>query len=576
MDSIPKTAIIILEEEKIDKYHIYIKGQLVEDNIGTILKDMNIISEEQIEAALHVQKANNMAFGEILVDLNFITTDELARAIAIQTSLEYIDLDAYVPVPEALKLIDEEFAMMNMIIPLNIQDNTLIVATSWPNNSDIKDYLQEKTGYDIQFVVSDYNVISKYLQFYYAKLEDSIEELIESSLINGDTDVVLLLDLIIKYAIKDRTTDIHITPGKLTSHIFFRIDGLRKHAYSIGMDLYNQLVIRIKVLAKLDVMQHLLPQDGDFEFEFPGENYNVRVATIPTQYGEKIALRLLPKNFKIYDLKYLGFESDMVQEISKIIQKTSGIIIVTGSSGSGKTTSLYAMLRKIDILKRNVITVEDPVEHPLPFVDQVQINTRKEYTFNTMLKHIARQDPDVIVIGEILDEDTAKLAIRNSATGHLILSTLSSSSVITAISRLKDLGVNKYLLAEGLLAIVSQRLLRRLCNECKKEVEISKNELIEYFTESKTSILLLPHEKMKIFKSAGCKHCMNSGYVGRICIAEFLQIDDAIRDMIEHDKNTIDIKDHIYSNGYNNIKSDALEKVLKGITSLEEVQRVIH
>lgn len=548
----------------------------MKDTIGTILKDMYIISEEQIEAALHVQKATNMAFGEILVDLNFIATDELARAIAIQTSLEYIDLDGYVPAPEALKLIDEEFAMINMVIPLKIQDNTLVVATSWPNNKDIKDYLQEKTGCTIQFLVSDYNVIAKYLQFYYVKLENSIEELIEFYLTNGETDVILLLDLIIKYAIKDRTTDIHITPGKFTSHIFFRIDGIRKHSYSIGMDLYHQLVIRIKVLGKLDVMQHLLPQDGDFEFEFPGENYNVRVATIPTQYGEKIALRLMPKNFRIYDLKYLGFESDIVQKISQSLQKTSGIIIVTGSSGSGKTTSLYAMLRKIDILKRNVITVEDPVEHPLPFVDQVQVNTRKNYTFNNMLKHIARQDPDVIVIGEILDEDTAKLAIRNSATGHLILSTLSSSSVITAISRLKDLGVNKYLLAEGLLGIISQKLIRRLCNECKKEIEISKHELIEYFTESKTSILSLPHEKIKVFEPVGCKHCMNSGYVGRICIAEFLQIDDEIRDMIEHDKNTIDIKDYIYSNGYNNIKSDALKKVLEGISSLEEVQRVIH
>jgi len=548
----------------------------VKDNIGTILKDMDIIYEEQIEAALHVQKATKMAFGEILVDLNFISTDELARAIAIHTSLEYIDLDSYVPAPEALKLIEEEFAMMNMVIPLKIQDNTLVVATSWPNNKDIKDYLQEKTGYNIQFVVSDYHVIAKYLQFYYEKLENSIEELIEFYLTNGETDVILLLDLIIKNAIKDRTTDIHITPGKFTSHIFFRIDGILKHSYSIEMDLYHQLVIRIKVLSKLDVMQHHLPQDGDLEFEFPGENYNVRVATIPTQYGEKIALRLMPKNFRVYDLKYLGFESDMVQKITQSLQKTSGIIIVTGSSGSGKTTTLYAMLRKIDNLKRNVITVEDPVEHPLPFVDQVQVNTHRDYTFDTMLKHIARQDPDVIVIGEILDEDTAKLAIRNSATGHLILSTLSSSNVITAISRLKDLGVNKYLLAEGLVGIVSQRLLRRLCTECKKEIDITKHELIEYLPELKTSILSLHDEKIKIFKPVGCKHCMNSGYLGRICIAEFLQIDDNIRDMIEHDKNTIDIKDYIYSNGYNNIKANALQKVLEGISSLEEVQRVTH
>ena len=549
-------------------------------NIGTILKDMNIISQEQIEAALHVQKVTNKALGETLVDLNFIVTDELARAIAIQTDLEYIDLDTYIPSPQALGLIDKEFALMNMIIPLKIENNTLIVATSWPNNTDIENYLQEETSYDIQFVVSSSNSIAKYLQFYYEEpthsIESEIERMIHLSLSNEDVDVITLLDLIIKIAIQNRASDIHIAPGKFTTHIFFRIDGILKHSYSITEALYDQIAIRIKVLCKLEIVNNVLPQDGDFEFESLAEHYDVRVATIPTEDGEKIALRLLPHNFKLYDLKYLGFNDEHVQSISQSLQKSSGIILVVGSSGGGKTTSLYAMLRKIDTLKRNVISVEDPVEHHLPFVNQIQINNRKDYTFDKMLLHIARQDPDVIIIGEILDETTAKLAIRNSATGHLILSTLSSSSVIAAISRLKDLGVDKDLLAEGLVGIVSQKLLRRLCTECKREVVISKNELIKHFNESKKTIMSLPHDEIKIFEPTGCPHCKESGYIGRICIAEFFQIDEKIRNMIGHDKSAVDIKEYLYSNGYKNTKSDALDKLLTGISSLDEIQRVIH
>ena len=381
--------------------------------------------------------------------------------------------------------------------------------------------------------------------------------------------------MIIDNAIKERATDIHIMPERLTSHIFYRVDGVLKHAYSIPTTLYNSVVIRIKVLGGLDISQHQQPQNGEFDIEFYQSYYSIRVSSIPTLNGEKLALRLMPENFKLFTLENLGFESNLVEMISDDLKKRSGIILIIGSSGSGKTTTLYAMLRKIDILKRNVMSVEEPVEYRLPFVNQIQINTRTDYTFDKALHHIARQDPDVIAIGEILDDETAKLAIRTSITGHLILSTLSGRSAVTAIARLRDLGTDTNLLSEGLLSVVSQKLLRRLCSECKKEVEISKDELIEYFSESREEIMSLPGEKVKIYEPVGCTHCRESGFVGRIAVVEYFRVDETIREMIEHGKSSAEMQRYIRSNGGTHIKADALKKLLKGTTSLQEILCII-
>ncbi|MEE8589267.1 MAG: GspE/PulE family protein [Sulfurimonadaceae bacterium] len=546
--------------------------------IGEILKEMGIIPQEQIDAAMHVQRVTNDVLGEILVKLNFITTDELARAIAFQYKLEYVDLDGYVPLRKTLELVDKEFALLNMVIPLKIEDGVLVVATAWPNDDTIHEYLQENTGYPIRFVVSDSSVISKYMQFYYEQLDRTIEDRINDIIkisVEEEIDVIAFVDLIIDDAIKDRATDIHIMPERFTAHIFYRIDGVLKHFYSIPTTLFNSVVIRIKVLGKLDIAQHLQPQNGEFNIEIYQSSYNIRVSSIPTVNGEKLALRLMPDNFKLFTLENLGFESDLVEQISHDLQKRSGIILIIGSSGSGKTTTLYAMLRKIDILRRNVISVEEPVEYRLPFVNQIQINTPTDYTFDKALHHIARQDPDIIAIGEILDDETAKLAIRSSITGHLILSTLSGSSAVTAIARLRDLGINTYLLSDGLLSVISQKLLRRLCSECKKEVEFSKEELIEYFSESREEILSLPDERVKLYESVGCQHCRESGFMGRVAVFEYFRIDNTLRDMIEHGKSSAEMQRYIRSNGGTDIKADALKKLLKGTTSLQEVLRII-
>ncbi len=545
--------------------------------IGTVLKEMGTVTQEQIDAAMHVQRVTNEVLGKILVQLNFVTTDELARAIASQFRLDYIDLNGYVPMRETLDLVDKEFALLNMVIPLKIEEGVLVVATEWPDDDQIRDSLQESTGYPIRFAVCDSDTLAKYLQFYYERSDSSVEELIDEimKMPVDEIDAIAFVDILISDAIKERASDIHIMPERFTSHIFYRIDGVLKHAYSIPMTLYTTVVNRIKLLGKLDISQHLQPLNGEFDIDFYQSSYNIRVSSIPTLNGEKLALRLMPEHIKLYNLENLGFEPDFLEQINHDLQKRSGIILIIGSSGSGKTTTLYAMLRKIDILKRNVITTEEPVEHHIPFVNQVQINRQTDYTFDKALHHIARQDPDVISIGEILDDETAKLTIRSSVTGHLILSTLSGGSAATAISRLRDFGINASLLADGLLSVVSQRLLRRLCNECKKEAELSKEELIEYFSESREMILSLPGDTLKLYEPVGCKHCRESGFMGRIAVAEYFQVNDTIREMIGQNRSSLELQRYLRSQGGTDIKGDALKKLLRGTTSLQEVMRMI-
>jgi type II secretory ATPase GspE/PulE/Tfp pilus assembly ATPase PilB-like protein len=546
--------------------------------IGEILKEMGTVSKEQIDAAVHVQRVTNEVLGEILVKLNFVTTEELARAVALQHGLEYIDLDGYVPAREILELVDKEFALFNMVIPLKLEKGSLVVVTARPEDEEIRAYLQESTGYPILFAVSDNVALGKYLRFYYEQLDRSIEEQINDIIkasVEEEIDAIDFVDRIISGAIKDRATDIHIMSERLTSHIFYRIDGVLKHTYSIPLSLRDSVVTRVKVLSGLDIAQHMQPQNGEFQIEFYRSSYNIRVSCIPTLNGEKLALRLMPESFRLYTLENLGFEPDLIEQIGHDLQRRSGIVLVIGSSGSGKTTTLYAMLRKIDILRRNVISVEEPVEYRLPFVNQIQTSTRADYSFGKALHYIARQDPDVIAVGEILDEETAKLTIRSSITGHLILSTLSGGSAVTAIARLKNLGINAHFLSDGLLSVLSQKLLRRLCSECKKEVEISKKEMTGYFGESCEEVVSLQDEKVTIYEADGCEHCRGSGYMGRIAVAEYFRVDDTIREMIEHGKSSTEIQRYILSIGGTTIKTDALKKLLEGTTSLREIMRVI-
>jgi len=542
--------------------------------IGELLVELGFITEEHLKIALQVQKFNpEKLVGEILQELDFVTSDEIAKAIALQNKLEYVDLDTSVPEKDALLLIPKELAISTPLLPLKIENDTLYVVIDNPNDINIYDTLIKITGKKIRFLIGSKEKIAKYALLYYYQLENPIEKQINEIINSENPDVVKLVDLIIQNAIKDRTTDIHITPEIYTTHVFFRIDGVLHHYYVIPKNLHLQIVSRIKILAGLNIAEQRLPQDGGFEFEFLTGTYDLRVSTLPTKNGENIVLRILNKNATLFNIYNLGFEKDQIKKLEKYFSKPYGMILITGPTGSGKTTTLYSGLRKINPIEKNILTIEDPIEYRFTFIKQSEVNVKGGFTFATAIKAFMRQDPDVILIGEIRDEETAELAIRASITGQLVLSTLHTNNAVSAISRLEDLKVKTYMIAEGLIFVISQRLVRRLCPYCKKPVKIDKKILLNYdFDENEIKNL---DDELLIYQKNGCEKCNYTGYLGRLAVAEMLEVDKEIKKMIVEGKSTIEIEKKAIEKGMRTLKEDTLIKILKGITTLEELRRVV-
>ncbi|RUM46557.1 MAG: type II secretion system protein E [Hydrogenothermus sp.] len=550
--------------------------------IGQLLKELGYVTEEQIQVALEVQRIRRGLLGEILIELGFVSPKEIAEAIAYQSGKPYIDLSQYAPTKDALLVLDKNIAKQLEVLPFDIDENTLKVAMANPYDINAIDIIKRRSGRELDIYVSDKESIVKFVEIYYFLLENPIEEkikeILEKSIEEITAEVPKLVNLILDHAIIDRSTDIHISPENIASHIFFRIDGIMRHYYAIPKEIHNAVVSRIKVLANLDIAEQRLPQDGAFSHTFFEEEYDLRVSTIPTAYGENVVLRVLSKNLSLFNLRSLGFEEDVLNHLEEQFTKPQGIVLVTGPTGSGKTTTLYAALRKINALERNILTVEDPVEYRFPFIKQTQVNEKAGYTFARAIRHFLRQDPDVILIGEIRDEETAEMAMRASITGHLVLSTLHTNDAVSAIPRLIDMGIKDYMVASGVTAITAQRLVRKICSFCKRKKEISAIELAKYgFKEEiikRYANVENINDKINVWYGAGCEHCKNTGYLGRTVIIELLLIDEDIADMIVQGHTPLAIKQKAREKGMRTLKEDGLIKVLKGITTPEEVKRV--
>lgn len=551
--------------------------------IGQLLKELGYVIEEQIQIALEVQRIRRGLLGEILIELGFVSPKEIAEAIAYQSEKPYIDLSQYVPTKDALSVLDKNIAKQLEVLPFDIDENTLKVIMANPYDINAIDIIKRRSGRELEIYVSDKESIAKSVEIYYFLLENPIEEKIKEILKNSieeiTAEVPKLVSLILDHAIIDRSTDIHISPENIASHIFFRIDGVMRHYYAIPKEIHNAVVSRIKVLANLDIAEQRLPQDGAFSHTFFEEEYDLRVSTIPTAYGENVVLRVLSKNLSLFNLRSLGFEEDVLEDLEEQFTKPQGIVLVTGPTGSGKTTTLYAALRKINALERNILTVEDPVEYKFPFIKQTQVNEKAGYTFARAIRAFLRQDPDVILIGEIRDEETAEMAIRASITGHLVLSTLHTNDAVSAIPRLIDMGIKDYMVASGVTAITAQRLVRKICSFCKIKKEIPAIELVKYgFKEEiikRYAKIENINDEINVWYGTGCEHCKNTGYLSRTVILELLLIDEDIADMIVQGHTPLAIKQKAREKGMRTLKEDGLIKVLKGITTPEEVKRVI-
>lgn len=549
--------------------------------IGELLKKYGYVTDKQLEIADKIKKIYpNKLFGEILKELYFVSSTEIAKALSLQSGKPYINLDEVYPSVEALKSIPKEVATQFKFIPISIDTQTITIAAEDPYNIVMVDLIKRRTKKNVDIFVAEEEKIMRSLQIYYYLLDNPLEKRYQDLMDkvnqeNLNNALPEIVDFIITEAIIERASDIHISPQFLTTDIFFRIDGVLKYFVSFPKNIHNSIVSKIKVMSNLNIAEQRLPQDGSFSYVFLGESYDFRVSTVPSTLGENIVIRILPKNLSLFTLENLGFRKFQLGIINRVVRKSQGIFLITGPTGSGKTTTLYSILRRINALERNIITVEDPVEYKFPFIKQTQINEKVGYTFSNAVRAFLRQDPDVMLIGEIRDNETAEIAVKAAITGHLVLSTLHTNSSIAAIPRLMDLKVLPYMIASSLIAVSAQRLVRKLCPFCKKPVIYPKDFLIKIGFKPERLESIGITKEIKGYMAKGCDKCAGTGYVGRKVLAEIFEIDDEIAGLIEEGTPIVKIKHRLVEKGMKTMEDVALLDIADGITSPDEVMRVI-
>jgi len=542
--------------------------------IGDILIDMGFIDQDQLKMALAETQKTGVMLGDVLRRLDWVTEEDLQMAIAVQSGAQILDannisIDQGLPAIIPFEIINE-----HGMLPFAIEDGSLKVATSNPFDVVARDKLERLTGYKVTTYIARKSWISNATDLYY-KTAQNIDEEIESITylrdrqnIQKEDQIVKLSGLLIEKGNLLGASDLHIVPDTNLVRVYYRIDGVLHQKHLFAKAFQQPLITRYKIMADMDIANPNIPHDGRIRYKGRSGEFDIRVSTFPTQLGETVVMRLLIHNKLVKDLRELGFEGDELVRFKTDIQRPHGLVLTTGPTGSGKTTTLYCALMTVNNPNINCMTVEDPIEYVIPTVRQTAVNPKAGLNFGNALKSALRQDPDVILVGEIRDRETADLAMQASLTGHLVLSTLHTNDAASAISRLLDLGVNAGILASSLSMVVAQRLLRLLCPKCKKK-QIIAPEDVRLFEKWK---LAAPAETTH---PMGCETCYNSGYRGRIGVYEVIQVNRAIASLIFNKALSDDIKDAAVESGTNLMFNQALKKVSEGITSLNEVFRVI-
>lgn len=553
--------------------------------LGEILIEKGIISKSQLESALKEQKkhsSDNKKIGDYLISLGHATEADVANALGIQFNLPVMRLEGLRVKPEVIDMVSENIAKRFNTMPIFKVGDELTLAVSDPTDILLIDMITTETRCKVIPVIATYSDISKAIYRHYSMkvetdgLEKSVQltptsisraDIEEIKMAGTDLPIIKVVDRILIEAVEDNASDIHVEPRETDLTVRFRIDGILHDSGTYPLRMYHGIVSRIKILSAIDISERQKPQDGRIKTKIDDKEIDIRVSVIPTLYGEKVVMRLLNRANVRVSIDELDFSENNYKIFMDLINQPYGIILVTGPTGSGKTTTLYAALNEINSVEKNIITVEDPIEYQLPMINQMQLNPKKDITFTNALRAILRQDPDIIMIGEIRDPETASIAAESALTGHLVLSTLHTSDAPGSITRLTDMGVEPFLLAPSLLGIVSQRLVRRICTKCKQEYIPSKNELkaIKFDT---------PVEGLKFYRGVGCDNCKHTGYLGRTGIHEILVVDEQVRELITQKASVIAIRDAAVKNGYKDMRFDGLKKVVAGTTSVEELLRV--
>lgn len=551
------------------------------NRLERILLDTKLITREQLGEAKAVE--NGKSFFKVLEELGFVSEKDVATTVAGTLNLQLLDLSSYDIDINAATLIDEELALRYKVIPVALEGEQLILAMTDPANVLAIDDIQIITGHHVApAVVTETDVlaaIDKYL-----RQDANVEEMMESVVGNADVGeagsndeeeadldqapVVKLVNLVLTEAVRNRANDVHIEPQDKDVRIRFRIDGVLHEMMRSPKKVQNGMISRIKIMAGMDIAEKRVPQDGRFGVAIEGIACDFRVATLPTVYGEKIVLRLLGKEAILMDLNDLGFTDDCLNRFKSSFSKPYGAMLVTGPTGSGKTTTLYAALNILNDLEKNLITVEDPVEYRLPGINQVQVNLKADMTFAAALRSILRHDPDIIMIGEVRDEETAMISIESALTGHLVLTTLHTNDAASSLTRLVEMGIEPFLASSAVDCVVAQRLARKLCENCKEAYKPTKKALDEID-------FPVPQSKIDvIYRARGCKKCNATGYKGRIGLYEVLRVSENIERLVVQRATSDQINKAALKEGMKTLRHDGFLKVVSGTTSIEEIMRV--
>jgi type IV pilus assembly protein PilB len=548
-----------------------------------------VISQDQADQFELAALQKNLPIDEYLFQFTDVKREEIIRAIAEIFEISYVDLESIPTDPQAVSLISEPLAKRFNVVPFKFdsEKNILYLATYDPFNTFASDFLEKKTGRRIIFVLADPRKIQKTIEIIYGQgltpevkealkeYQPKKEEVLKETKIK-EAPIAKIVATIVEFAIRGHASDIHIEPQENAVRVRYRIDGILHEKLVLPKIIQDGVVSRIKILSGMKIDEKRIPQDGRFSYRLGDEEVDLRVSTLPTVHGEKVVMRLLKKTGGIPKLHELGLRGPQFRDLEEAITKPYGIILVTGPTGSGKTTTLYSVLSRLNTPKVNIVTLEDPVEYQIPGINQVQINPQAGLTFASGLRAFLRQDPNIILVGEIRDKETTQLAIQAALTGHLVFSTLHTNDSATAIPRLIDLEAEPFLIASVLNAVVAQRICRRVCQFCKKEYEpdeqVKKN-IIDVLGD----LLPKPYKEGKkiiLAKGEGCSECNNTGYLGRIAIFEVLKVSPQITKMILKQESAKDIENQAKKEGLITMKQDGYLKVLDGITTIEEVLRV--
>ncbi|TLS39231.1 GspE/PulE family protein [Pseudalkalibacillus caeni] len=543
--------------------------------LGDLLVEMEVITHDQLNDALK-EKERDQKLGDVLVNLGYVTEQQLIEVLEYQLGIPHVSLYNYQIDSSVTNIVPMDIAKRYNLMPLKIDRSKLLVAMTDPMDFFAIEDLRLSTGFQIESVIATKDDVIKAINKYY-EIDDSMDELMseipersvsldEGRITNEDSPVVRLVNQIIQNAVQSRASDIHFDPQETKINIRYRIDGMLRTERTLPKHMQSFLIARVKIMANLNITEKRVPQDGRIQVNLDYRPVDLRVSTLPTVYGEKIVLRILDLGNAMNQIEKLDFNKVNYTRFLKMIDKPSGIVLITGPTGSGKSSTLYASLNKLNREETNIITIEDPVEYRLEGINQIQINPNVGLTFASGLRSILRQDPDVVMVGEIRDSETAEIAVRASLTGHLVLSTLHTNDSIATIARLIDMGVEPFLVASSLSGIVAQRLVRRVCRDCSKQEEPTVREK-EIFKKRGMEIT-------RVIRGKGCGNCNMTGYKGRIAVQEVLLIDDHIQKMIMNNAPMKEIRQYAVSSGTLFLIDDGLLKVKKGLTTTEEVLRV--